>query len=51
MGSILDARIIGLMAALKTEISDYCDIQTVDGKNCIVTSDGTYGSIIHFNGV
>jgi icmB protein len=51
MGSILDARIIGLMAALKTEISDYCDIQTVDGKNCLVTSDGTYGSIIHFNGV
>ena len=51
MSGVIEALMASIMGALKLEISDYCDLETADGKTALITSDGAYGSIIKYNGI
>ena len=45
----LEALALHLISILKTDASDYCDLETVDG-NTIVANDGSLASVVRFNG-
>lgn len=45
----LEALALHLISILKTDIEDYCDLETVD-HNTMVTNDGSLASIVRFNG-
>lgn len=49
--SPLDMFMINLLSALKHSTSDYCNIETVDGRNNLVFDDGSYATIAHIHGV
>ena len=55
--SKVEAIILHVLSALKTEITDYCSIETIDGefstptKQVLIYKDGTCASIIRFNGI
>lgn len=42
--------IVSILSMFKHDISDYCDIETVDGNSALVFQDGSYASILKFNG-
>lgn len=44
-----EAIVLQLLSALKTDVTDYCDLETVDG-NTIVANDGSLASIVRFHG-
>ena len=50
MAGVMEALLVGMLGFLKMESRDYCDLETVDGRHTIVSSDGKYGSVIRFNG-
>ncbi|MEM8515168.1 intracellular multiplication protein IcmB [Massilia sp. MP_M2] len=41
--------LLQILSALKTDVEDYCDLETVDG-NTIVANDGSLASIVRFHG-
>lgn len=51
MSGKLEAVLLHLLRLLKTDIEDYCDIETIDGGVSLVAQDGSMASIIKFNGV
>lgn len=48
--SKLEAVIMHVISMLKADITDYCDLETVDGGTTIVAKDGSCISIIDFQG-
>jgi intracellular multiplication protein IcmB len=50
MASKLQAVIMQVLTALKTNITDYCDLETIDDQYTIVANDGSLVSIVKFNG-
>ncbi|QTP13333.1 type IV secretion protein DotO [Serratia symbiotica] len=50
MASKLSAVIMQVLSALKTDIRDYCELETVDDKYSITAIDGSLVSIVRFNG-
>jgi len=48
--SKFQALALQILSALKSDASDYCDLETVDGREGLVFSDGSYCSILKFNG-
>lgn len=51
MSGKFDAAMLFLLGRLKSDVTDYCDLETVDGGKSIVAKDGSLVSIIRFNGV
>lgn len=45
----LEAVILHLISVLKTDVEDYCELETID-RNTIVAADGSLASIVRFNG-
>lgn len=43
--------LLSIMSSLKANSSDYCDIETTDGKYTIVFKDGTMMSLIQYHGM
>ncbi|MEA9392215.1 type IV secretion protein DotO [Acerihabitans sp. TG2] len=50
MAGKLSAVIMQVLSALKTDIRDYCELETVDDNYSIVALDGSLVSIVRFNG-
>jgi intracellular multiplication protein IcmB len=48
--SKFEAFVLYLIKVLKTDISDYCDLETVDGDT-LVASDGSLATIVKFDGI
>lgn len=49
MSNKVEAFVLHLISMLKTDMEDYCDLETIDG-NTIVGNDGSLASIVKFNG-
>lgn len=50
MGGKLEAVLLHVIGLLKTDVEDYCDLETIDGGRTIVAQDGSLASIVRFNG-
>lgn len=50
MASKLSVVIMQILSALKTDIRDYCELETIDDSQSIVAIDGSLLSIVRFNG-
>lgn len=50
MASKLEAVLVHIFRSLKLDVTDYCDIETVEGNECLVMNDGTLGTLLEFNG-
>ncbi|HGF3969416.1 TPA: type IV secretion protein DotO [Yersinia enterocolitica] len=50
MSGKLEAVLLHILTSLKIDVTDYCDIETVDANNSIVMTDGSLGTIVRFNG-
>lgn len=50
MGSKIEAVILTALSLLKTDVQDYCDLETTDGGRSIVANDGSLATIARFNG-
>lgn len=48
--NIFEALALHIVSMLKTSALDYCDLETVDGKENIVANDGSYISIAKLDG-
>lgn len=46
----LEAVLLHVIGLLKTDVEDYCDLETIDGGRAIVAQDGSLASIVRFNG-
>jgi intracellular multiplication protein IcmB len=49
VASKLEAVLLHIISVLKTDVEDYCDLETTDG-NAIVGTDGSLASVVKFNG-
>lgn len=47
----VEAILLNIFSSLKINVSDYCDIQTVDGNTNIVLNNGALMTIIEYEGV
>jgi intracellular multiplication protein IcmB len=50
MSGKLEAVLLHVISLLKTDVEDYCDLETIDGGRTIVAQDGSLASIVRFNG-
>lgn len=50
MSGKLEAVLLHVIGLLKTDVEDYCDLETIDGGRAIVAQDGSLASIVRFNG-
>lgn len=50
MSGKLEAVFLHVIGLLKTDVEDYCDLETIDGGRAIVAQDGSLASIVRFNG-
>ncbi len=50
MSGKIEAILMHILTSLKNDVTDYCDIETVDANNSIVMMDGSLGTIVRFNG-
>ncbi len=50
MSGKLEAVLLQIISLLKTDVEDYCDLETIDGGRAIVAQDGSLASIVRFNG-
>lgn len=50
MNGKLEAVLLHVIGLLKTDVEDYCDLETIDGGRAIVAQDGSLASIVRFNG-
>ncbi|ANN80814.1 type IV secretion protein DotO [Bordetella flabilis] len=50
MSGKLELLLLQLLSALKTDVSDYCDLETVDNETALVAQDGSMASIVRFHG-
>ncbi len=42
--------IVSILESVKMSVQDYCDIETVDEGRSLVTSDGSFATIVRFHG-
>lgn len=42
--------LISILSSVKMSVQDYCDIETIDEGRNLVTSDGSFASIVKFHG-
>lgn len=47
----LTAISLKILSLLKTSSHDYCELETVDGPQCLVAKDGSLATILRFNGM
>lgn len=50
MSGKVEAFVLYLISILKTDVTDYCDLETIDGGQAIVAQDGSLATIVRFNG-
>lgn len=50
MSGKIEAVLLHIIGLLKTDVEDYCDLETIDGGRAIVAQDGSLASIVRFNG-
>lgn len=50
MSGKVEAVLLHIIGLLKTDVEDYCDLETVEGGRAIVAQDGSLASIVKFNG-
>lgn len=50
MSGKFEAFLLSVLVTLKTDVSDYCDLETVDDGTSIVAQDGSMASIVRFHG-
>jgi len=50
MSGKLEAIILHIISLLKTDVEDYCELETTEGGISIVAQDGSLASIVRFNG-
>lgn len=50
MASKLETFLVHLFRSMKLDVTDYCDIETVEGNECLVMSDGSLATILEFSG-
>lgn len=50
MSGKIEAVLLHIIGLLKTDITDYCDLETTDGGKSIVAQDGSLASIVRFDG-
>ena len=50
MSGKFEAVLLHIIGLLKTDVEDYCDLETIDGGRAIVAQDGSLASIVRFNG-
>jgi len=51
LNKIADALLISLSRFTKSSMSDYCELETTDGTNNLVTRDGSLVTILKVNGI
>ncbi|WP_323025692.1 hypothetical protein [Castellaniella sp.] len=51
MSGKLELLLLHVLSALRTDVADYCDLETVDDDTIIVAQDGSSASIVQFHGV
>lgn len=49
--SRLESVLLSVFSSLKLDVSDYCDIQTVDGNTSIVLNNGALMTVVAYGGV
>lgn len=50
MSGKIEHLLLQVLSALKTDVSDYCDLETTQGDTAIVAQDGSLASIVRFHG-
>lgn len=50
MSGKLEAVLIHIFKSLKMDVTDYCDIETIDGNQCLVMNDGSLATLVEFKG-
>ncbi len=51
MSGKFELLLLQVLSALRTDVTDYCDLETIDGDTITVAQDGSTASIIQFHGV
>ncbi|MGS0567172.1 type IV secretion protein DotO [Xanthomonas oryzae] len=50
MNGKLEAILLHVIGLLKSDVQEYCDLETVEGGTTLVANDGSLASILRFNG-
>jgi len=50
MSGKLEAVMLHVIGMLKTDVTDYCDLETVDDGRLLVAKDGSMASVVQFHG-
>lgn len=50
MSGKFEQLLLQVLSALKSDISDYCDLETVDNDTSLVAQDGSMATIVRFHG-